>query len=124
MAASNLLNIGMANADYLDSLYRQYQANRADADRWQALFDAIEGTETDQAASAVSFASTRELPAPIVLEVANLVHAYRELGHFVARLDPLGNPRPDHPLLALSEYGLNDGLLDQKVGNGGFLGRT
>ena len=63
--------------------------------------------------------------APLVrIEVANLVHAYRELGHFTARLDPLGNDRPEHPLLAISQYGLNESYLDQQVVAGGFLGPT
>ena len=35
-----------------------------------------------------------------------MVHAYRELGHFVAaNLDPLGHQRPPHALLDISEYG-------------------
>lgn len=125
MAASTPMDLGMANADYIDQLYRQYRTSPADA-RWNALFDAIENAPTDGVASSGPpvAASAGELPAPIVLEVANLVHAYRELGHFVAQLDPLGNCRPDHPFLALKEYGLNEGLLDQTVGSGGFLGET
>ena len=125
MASSSPLDLGIANADYIDHLYQQYRASSAGIDaRWYALFDAIENASTDGAASTGAHvaSSVGGPPVPIVLEVANLVHAYRELGHFTAHLDPLGNSRPDHPFLALKEYGLNEALLDQTVGNGGFLG--
>ncbi len=127
MASSSPLDLGIANADYIDHLYQQYRASSAGIDaRWYALFDAIENASTDGAASTGAHvaSSVGGPPVPIVLEVANLVHAYRELGHFTAHLDPLGNSRPDHPFLALKEYGLNEALLDQTVGNGGFLGET
>src|SRR5258706_703608 len=56
--------------------------------------------------------------------VNNLVHAYRELGHFIASLDPLGHNRPNHPLLELSEFGMTRDDLERNVGPGTFLGRT
>ena len=59
-------------------------------------------------------------PAPAVLEdrehpdhtehrdrdVIALVRAYRQWGHYIARLDPLGDDPVSHPLLELSEFGL------------------
>ena len=58
------------------------------------------------------------------VEIADLVHSYRELGHFIANLDPLGHNRTTHPLLELSEFGLKLDDLDRHCGNGGFLGPT
>ena len=53
------------------------------------------------------------------------MHSYRELGHFIANLNPLGGNREEHPLLHLSQFGFKDEAdLDRPVGNGGFLGPT
>jgi 2-oxoglutarate dehydrogenase E1 component len=47
--------------------------------------------------------------------VARLVHAYRELGHLVADLDPLGTSPREHPLLQLSTLGIDASMLDAVV---------
>jgi 2-oxoglutarate dehydrogenase E1 component len=59
---------------------------------------------------------------PLTLGVHKLVHSYRELGHLVANLDPLGHNRTSHPLLELSQFNMTDADLDRTVGSGGFLG--
>ena len=41
-------------------------------------------------------------------DIADLVHSYRELGHLVADLDPLGGSPREHPLLRLSELGFSE----------------
>lgn len=51
-----------------------------------------------------------------------LVNAYRELGHFVAAVDPLGHNRPHHPLLEIAEYGLSTADFDRPVGRGASSG--
>ncbi|CAA9444835.1 MAG: 2-oxoglutarate dehydrogenase E1 component [uncultured Phycisphaerae bacterium] len=61
------------------------------------------------------------LPA-LTLGVHKLVHSYRELGHFVANLDPLGHNRTSHPLLELSQFNMTEADMDRTVGSGGFLG--
>ena len=33
------------------------------------------------------------------MQIADLVHSYREMGHLVADLDPLGHNMSHHPLL-------------------------
>src|SRR5262245_42893030 len=50
-----------------------------------------------------------------------LVYRYRELGHFLARLDPLNDPRPSYPLLELSEVGFSDADLDRPLEIGNFF---
>ena len=50
------------------------------------------------------------------------MHSFRELGHCIAKLDPLGHDRPSHPLLDLSESGLSEADLDRKIATGNFLG--
>ena len=45
--------------------------------------------------------------------VARLIHAWRERGHLVADIDPLGMPRPSHPDLEPSAHGLTIWDLDR-----------
>ena len=61
---------------------------------------------------------------PITIGVRDLVHSYRELGHFVAKLDPLGHDRPANPLLDLKRFGLSEDDLDMVVGKADFAGET
>src|SRR6188508_1991039 len=107
--------VNRANAEYIDRLYEQYQKDpRSVDDYWRAYFA---GFETAGGRSAVSSDTT---PRPLSIGVHKLVHSYRELGHFVAKLDPLGHDRPNHPLLQLSEFGLSTADLDKPSIKGGF----
>ena len=40
----------------------------------------------------------------------------------MAKLDPLGHDRPNHPLLELSNFGITSNLLDRPVSGGSFVG--
>lgn len=129
MAGTSLQDVVVANMEYAESLYEVYQRDPASvAPEWRAYFASAEGGQA--AAEEPSPLGERlgekaaGLPVLLAVEVSHLVHAYRELGHFVAELDPLGNTRPDHPLLALSEFGLDESYLDRPVGQGGFGGQT
>ena len=70
-------------------------------------------------------------PAPAVVEpvehpertdrdVIALVRAYRQWGHYIARLDPLGEDPVSHPLLELSEFGLTGEDLEKGAGASTF----
>ena len=52
--------------------------------------------------------------------VARLIQAWRERGHLVADLDPLGVPRASHPDLEPSTYGLTIWDLDRSFHAGSF----
>jgi hypothetical protein len=54
--------------------------------------------------------------------VFGLVHAYREFGHRIARLDPLSEPAPDHPLLDPALFGFGPEDLDRPIDPRPFLG--
>jgi 2-oxoglutarate dehydrogenase E1 component len=113
--------VNRANAEYIDRVYRQYQADpRSVESHWQAFFAGFEAGLTRTPSGDGEISASGKLN----LNVADLVHAYRELGHFLANLDPLGHNRPNHPLLELSEFGLSQADLDRTVSNGGFLGPT
>lgn len=104
-----------ANADYIDQLYQQYLSDPSSVEEiWQAYFagfDAAGGKGMHQG-------------APLTMGVHNLIHTYRDLGHFIANLDPLGQPRPAQPLLNLSQFNMAESDLSRQVGRADFLGAT
>src|SRR5580658_7635775 len=116
------------NADYIDRLYEQYQHNpKAVDDYWQAFFAGFEAAGGRAAALSGAFcaaATPQPTAAKAGVEVKNLVHSYRELGHFIANLDPLGHNRESHSLLDLAQFGLNDADLNKRVTHSDFRGKT
>jgi 2-oxoglutarate dehydrogenase E1 component len=114
--------VNRANAEYIDQLHEQYLKDpRSVPEQWRAFFAGFEvGIERSSTDGARPVLPT----GPLNMGVFDLVHSYRELGHFVARLDPLGHDRPNHPLLDLSNFGMTHADLDRQVGTGGFHGQT
>jgi 2-oxoglutarate dehydrogenase E1 component len=123
--------VNRANADYIDSLHEQYLNDpRSVPPHWQAFFAGFElglarqqKNDTVQAAADSAVASINQVPM-LTMGVFDLVHTYREVGHFCANLDPLGHDRPDHPLLGLENFGMTLADLDRQVGQGSFQGQT
>ena len=56
------------------------------------------------------------------MQIADLVHSYREMGHLVANLDPLGHNMTHHPLLELSEFHIDESDLERVVTAATFRG--
>jgi len=115
-----------ANVEYIEQLYEQYQRDPGFLDeRWVVFFKGFEfGYLRSEQEESQEEGEGRE---PRMLQRADkgvygLVQAYRQLGHLIAHLDPLGHNREGHPLLELSEFGLSAEDLDKTVGTGGFLG--
>jgi len=101
--------IARANPEYVDALYREYLRDPTAVDeRWALVFAGFDLALRDGARAGGS--------------VAELVHAYRELGHLVADLDPLGGSSREHPLLRLSELGFTERDLDRVVDWAPFKG--
>jgi 2-oxoglutarate dehydrogenase E1 component len=118
--------INRENADYIDRLYQQYQTDARSVDPyWRAFFSGFEAAGGRVAALSGAFGSAqapRPIDARAGVEVNNLVHSYRELGHFIANLDPLGHNRQTHPLLELSQFGLTLEDLNKRVTHSDFRG--
>ena len=121
------------NAEYIEGLYEQYQrAPSALPEEWQHFFRGFEFgfarsvPESESAPDKDALQQSIEASEGLLVltGVQALVQAYRQMGHFVARLDPLGHHRQSLPLLDLVEFGLAEEDLEKTVGNGGFLGRT
>jgi 2-oxoglutarate dehydrogenase E1 component len=103
------------NLDAIESAYRAWQENPDSVDEsWRHFFEGFELGASRLTAPGLEARSQ----AGIVL----LIHAYRDLGHFVAHLDPLSEPRKTHPLLELSEFGLDQADLDRVFDTSPFVG--
>ncbi|MFN2377468.1 MAG: 2-oxoglutarate dehydrogenase E1 component [Candidatus Binatia bacterium] len=136
----------ISNADYVDALYRKYLADPSSVgDDWKIFFAGFELASAGgpAAAPAVPAAAARVETPPARVEsveearrssrrgaaasptvgIYDLIHSYRELGHLVANLNPLGDNQTSHPLLELSEFGLGDADLSRAVEIPGFKAR-
>ncbi|MSR83085.1 MAG: 2-oxoglutarate dehydrogenase E1 component [Candidatus Latescibacteria bacterium] len=125
-------DLNTANAAYLEQLYELYLQNPQSLDRvWVAFFadldsasQAPEQKPGEEGAEHRGTGQERRQRQRTDRGIWALVHAYRELGHFIANLDPLGHNQTSHPLLELSQFGLGPEDLEKGVGSGGFLGHT
>src|SRR4051812_34794111 len=108
-----------ANLEVIDAAYQSWRRDPDSVDpSWRFFFEGFElGLARPAAPPAEAQAGT-----PIHTAVVRLIYAYRNLGHFLAHLDPLSEPRTSHPLLGLSEFGLTEADLDRVVDPAPFLG--
>ena len=114
--------ITRANPDYVDALYRQFLRDPQSVDeQWALFFAGVEVGRGNGGAPArlASAASTAEWN----LGVLDLIHSYREFGHLIANLDPLGHNQTNHPFLELTEFGFSEADLDRPVERSNFRGR-
>lgn len=120
MSGISLDDIARANLDLVDRLYRDFQRDPQSVDeRWRLLFSGYEFGLAQSGGASVGGAVGSE---PRLVGIYDLVHTYRELGHAVANLDPLGHSPRQHPLLELGEFGFKDSDLDQSFSGGSFVG--
>ena len=96
--------IQRANASYLEEMYARFRSDPASVPEEWALFFAGFDFGADR-----SGLSADGRPSGGVF---GLVHAYREFGHRIARLDPLSEPSEDHPLLDPALFGFSEQDLD------------
>src|SRR5438552_5950464 len=108
--------IQRANASYLEEMYARFRSDPASVPEEWALFFAGFDFGADR-----SGLSADGRPSGGVF---GLVHAYREFGHRIARLDPLSEPSEDHPLLDPALFGFSEQDLDRPVDPRPFLGLT
>ena len=102
------------NLAVIESAYEQWRRDSKSVDAtWQAFFAGFELGGRGQPPGECDHRQTG---------IVRLVYAYRDLGHFQARLDPLGDEPPGHPLLDLHHFGLSDADLDATFDASAFLG--
>jgi 2-oxoglutarate dehydrogenase E1 component len=102
------------NLDAIEDAYQRWRENPAHVDEaWRAFFEGFELAASRSAAP---------LDTAAQASVIRLIDAYRDLGHFLAHLDPLSERRQTHPLLELSEFGFDEEDLDRTFDTSHFLG--
>jgi len=107
-----------ANAPYIERMYEQWRQDPASVPSdWAAFFAGVEFSGT--------LGATAEGAAPAGQPsggVYGLVHAYREFGHLLSDLDPLGEAPSGHPFLELGALGLAGADLGLPVDASAFRG--
>ena len=105
----------------LDAIEAAYQRWRQDPDTvdesWRLFFEGFELGSDGAHPLATTGTGAHEQAA-----VIRLIQAYRDLGHFLARLDPLGEQRKTNPQLELAAFDLDDSDLERTFHAGNFLG--
>ncbi|HEY2931115.1 MAG TPA: 2-oxoglutarate dehydrogenase E1 component [Acidobacteriota bacterium] len=99
--------LGLANAEYIESVYQKFLQDPASVEpSWRFFFEGMEFAHDGGLRGAVPGYS-------FDTRVQDLIEAYRKWGHLIARLDPLGlNNLESHPQLEMSNFGLSDADLD------------
>ncbi len=118
-------SVNALNAEFLQELYQRWQQEPESVDpQWRWFFqgfnlaaDGALATGSGSPAEAEGRLSTAGVPD---LQIADLIHSYREWGHLIADLDPLGRNQTEHPFLSLDEFGLSESDLDRMVSAGTF----
>ncbi len=127
--------VNAGNVEFIEKQYDAYKNDRGSVDpQWAYFFAGFElaGAVAPKAAAASGGgtatgvtpqdASELQKGPGRFMQIADLVHSYRELGHLVANLDPLGHNMTHHPLLELSEFNIDETDMDRVVTASGFRG--
>ncbi|MBX6312565.1 MAG: 2-oxoglutarate dehydrogenase E1 component [Isosphaeraceae bacterium] len=101
------------NLDLIEEHYQRWRDNPASVDETWRLF--FEGYELGASGTGRAPRDLETDAAQAQAAVTRLVDAYREIGHYLANLDPLklNPPRDSHELLELAEFGLSEADLDR-----------
>ena len=128
---------GELNLAFVEDLYADYLRDPESVSlEWRGYFDSLgprpspppripERAVPESPPSSPSLVNARQLAesaseapsaeAGLQYRVGILVRAYRVRSHMVAKIDPLGLPRPTCPELDPSYYGLHEQDLDRKI---------
>jgi 2-oxoglutarate dehydrogenase E1 component len=105
----------IANAEFVEALYEQWKEDPSSlSQEWQMFFQGFEMAMCPRNCVASNQAGDQSM-------VASLIYNFRDQGHVIAQLDPLGNNPTSHPQLELKEYGFTESDLD-RVFDTGHLG--
>ncbi len=98
-------------ADFIDSEYQKWKSNpESVSGQWRVFFEGFELAARPEEVSA-GFCDKNEMLRQC--SVQELIYRYRDLGHILTCLDPLGRCEDTHALLELSGFGLSEKDLDK-----------
>src|SRR3954449_7041242 len=105
------------NLDLIEANYQRWRADPGSVDESWRLF--FEGYELGQSGDGRARADVDHDAARAQAAVTRLIDGYREIGHYLADLDPLKltPPRDSHELLDLAAFGLSPADLDKPFYN-------
>ncbi len=106
------------NLDLLESYYQRWRNDPASVEEsWRYFFEGYELANSSSSGSAPpgSASEAEQAASRAQSAVTRLIDAYREIGHYLAHLDPLHltEQKESHELLELSAFGLNEADLDK-----------
>ncbi|WP_422930775.1 2-oxoglutarate dehydrogenase E1 component [Singulisphaera sp. PoT] len=111
----------VANRWNLELIEENYQRWRTDPaaveESWRIFFEGFElGQSGNASAGAASQSDDEHDVAKAQAAVTRLIDGYREIGHYLADLDPLklNPPRDSHELLEPAAFGLSEADLDRE----------
>ena len=106
----------LANAAFVDSMHQRWCADPSSVEEgWRQFFQGFELGASRRAAGVDADAFRQ-------IGITRLIYAYRDLGHRLARLDPLNDPPASEPLLELPQFGLSPDDLGRTVETAPFVG--
>ena len=106
----------LPNAELVDSMHQRWRADPSSVEEgWRQFFEGFE-------LGAARRASGPDEDALRQIGITRLIYAYRDLGHRLARLDPLSDPPVSEPLLDLAQFGLSPDDLVRSVETAPFVG--
>src|SRR5690349_20394269 len=106
------------NLELIEAAYERWRQDPEAVDpSWRFFFEGFE-----LGAAQPTAPRTAAVDGAAQTAIVRLIYAYRDLGHFLAHLDPLSERRTSHPLLELSEFGFTEADLDRTFDTSHFLG--
>ncbi len=113
---SNYSQVFNAHPSYIESMYKQYTADKNSIDQeWRLFFEGFDfagAGSTSVVGTSSSSDTTKEFG------VLSIIHGYRQRGHLLSVTNPIRDRKDRTPHLALTDYALSDEDLT-KVFNAG-----
>jgi 2-oxoglutarate dehydrogenase E1 component len=102
----------VGSSDYIEELYQRWRNDPSSlTQEWRLFFSGFDLAYSPSGEVASGRAADQS-------KVASLIFAYRNVGHLIADLDPLGDRLESHPLLDLETYGLDETNLEDVFDTG------
>ncbi|MEL6252763.1 MAG: 2-oxoglutarate dehydrogenase E1 component [Bacteroidota bacterium] len=126
--SDNLSFLSNSNPEFVENLYKDYQADPASVDpSWKRFFDGFTFAQQNYSNGSSNGQATSDVLGSKELAVLNLINAYRTRGHLFTKTNPVRDRRKYTPTLELKNFGLDAGDLDSVFQAGkdvGFPGPT